>query len=66
MGTAGSVLTRDFKVPTMGYGPGHEELAHADNESVEIGKIHEAVYGTASIVHSLIGVPVCGWTSDEI
>ena len=26
----------------------------------------DAVYGTASIVHSLVGIPVVGWTSDEI
>ena len=66
MGTAGSVLTRDFQVPTIGYGPGTELMAHALNESVDIGKISETVYGTAAIVHSLIGVPVFGWTSDEI
>ena len=66
MGTAGSVLTRDFQVPTIGYGPGTELMAHALNESVDIGKISEAVYGTAAIVHSLIGIPVFGWTSDEI
>jgi acetylornithine deacetylase/succinyl-diaminopimelate desuccinylase-like protein len=66
MGTAGSVLTRDFQVPTIGYGPGTELMAHALNESVDIGKISEAVYGTAAIVHSLIGIPVFGWTTDEI
>jgi acetylornithine deacetylase/succinyl-diaminopimelate desuccinylase-like protein len=66
MGTAGSVLTRDFQVPTIGYGPGTELMAHALNESVDIGKISEAAYGTAAIVHSLIGIPVFGWTTDEI
>ncbi len=65
MGTAGGLLTQ-FKVPTIGYGPGSEDKAHSINESVEIDKMAETVYGTAAIVHSLIGIPVFGWTSDEI
>ncbi len=66
MGTAGGVLVSEFNVPTIGYGPGSEELAHARGEYVETDKLVEAMYGTASIVHSLIGIPVFGWTSDEI
>jgi acetylornithine deacetylase/succinyl-diaminopimelate desuccinylase-like protein len=66
MGTAGSMLVKEFDVPTIGYGPGKEDVAHASGEYVEIDKIIEAAYGTTAIVHSLIGVPVCGWTSDEI
>lgn len=66
MGTAGSVLVKEFHIPTIGYGPGIEEVAHKPNEYVMTDKLVEAVYGTASIVHSLIGVPVFGWTSDEI
>jgi acetylornithine deacetylase/succinyl-diaminopimelate desuccinylase-like protein len=66
MGTAGSVLQKEFHVPTVGYGPGLEDLAHAPNEHVEIASIQEAVYGTTVIVHSLIGVPTFGWGADEI
>ncbi len=66
MGTAGSVISNDFNIPVIGFGPGDEKNAHEVNECVEIDKITECVYGTASIVHSLIGVPVFGWTSDEI
>jgi len=66
MGTAGGVLLNEFKVATIGYGPGREEEAHAANEYVEINKIIDAVYGTAVIVHGIAGVPVCGWTLDEI
>ncbi len=66
MGTAGSVLVREFNVPTIGYGPGLEDQAHAAGEFVETAKVAEAVYGTAAMVHGLIGIPVCGWTSDEI
>ena len=66
MGTAGGVLTGDYSVPTIGYGPGREEDAHTINENVEVENIGEAVYGTAAIVHRLIGVPVFGWTSHDI
>ncbi len=66
MGTAGSVLLKDYSVPTIGYGPGREDVAHAAGEYVETGAIVQAVYGTAAMVHSLVGVPVCGWTSDDI
>jgi len=66
MGTAGSLLSKEFNVPTVGFGPGAEELAHACNEYVEIDKLEEAVYGTAVIAQGLIGIPVYGWTSDEI
>ncbi len=64
MGTAGSILTKRFNIPTVGYGPGLEEAAHSENEYVETDKITEAILGTSSIVHSLVGVPVFGWTSD--
>jgi len=66
MATAGSVLNREFGVPVVGYGPGSEDLAHTADERVEEARITEVVYGTASIVHSLVGIPVVGWTSDEI
>ena len=64
MGTAGSVLTKKFNVPTIGYGPGNEEAAHTANEYVEIDKITEGILGTASIIHNLVGIPVFGWTTD--
>lgn len=66
MGTAGNVISNEFNIPVIGYGPGDENEAHAINEYVGIDKISDCVYGTASIVHGLIGVPVFGWTSDEI
>lgn len=64
MGTAGSILTKSFGIPTIGYGPGREDEAHAPNEYVTLGNITQGVLGTASIVHSLAGIPVFGWTSD--
>lgn len=66
MGTAGSTLVNEFHIATIGYGPGHEELAHARNEHVDLAQVHETVFGTAAIVHGLIGVPVYGWSADEI
>lgn len=66
MGTAGGVLVNEHGIPTLGYGPGNENLIHAPNEYVEVDKIVEAVYGTAAIVHSLAGVPVFAWTAEEI
>jgi acetylornithine deacetylase/succinyl-diaminopimelate desuccinylase-like protein len=64
MGTAGSILTKRFNIPTIGYGPGNEEAAHSPNEYVEIEKIKEGLLGTSSIIHSLIGIPVFGWSTD--
>jgi len=66
MGTAGSLMLEEFKLPTIGYGPGEEDKVHAADESVSLDAIAEAAYGTACIAHSLAGVPVFGWTSDDI
>jgi acetylornithine deacetylase/succinyl-diaminopimelate desuccinylase-like protein len=65
-GTGGGVLVNEFDVPTIGFGPGHEDQAHTVDEYVRVENIGTAVYGTAAICHALVGVPVCGWTSDEI
>ena len=66
MGTSGSVILDEFKIPVIGYGPGDEDNSHTENERVKLDNITEAVYGTSAIVHSLIGIPVFGWSSDEI
>ena len=65
-GTAGGVLVEDYGIPTIGYGPGDEELAHAPDESVDVERLRSAVYGTAVIAQCLVGVPVFGWSADEI
>jgi acetylornithine deacetylase/succinyl-diaminopimelate desuccinylase-like protein len=64
MGTAGGVLVDEFGVPTIGYGPGQETTCHCANERVSVDRVIEATYGTASIVHSLIGLPVFGWGAE--
>ncbi len=66
LGTAGGALVKEFGIPTVGFGPGSETAAHAVDEHVEIENVVQAMYGTAAIVHGLIGIPVYGWTSDEI
>jgi len=66
MGTAGATLVNDFSIPTIGYGPGMEAAAHHPDEYVELEKLATAVYGTAAIAHGIVGVPVFGWTSDDI
>jgi acetylornithine deacetylase/succinyl-diaminopimelate desuccinylase-like protein len=66
MGTSGSVILNEYGIPVIGYGPGDEDQAHTANECVNVNDIVEAVYGTSAIVHSLIGIPVFGWSSDEI
>jgi acetylornithine deacetylase/succinyl-diaminopimelate desuccinylase-like protein len=66
MGTAGGVLVNEFHVPTIGFGPGNETQAHCPDEYVELSNLSKAVYGTAALVHGLVGIPVYGWTSDEI
>ncbi|MBN1605676.1 MAG: M20/M25/M40 family metallo-hydrolase [Polyangiaceae bacterium] len=64
-GTAGGTLVRRYGIPTIGYGPGDEALAHAPDECVELARVQEAVLGTAIIVHALAGVPTFGWTTDD-
>ncbi len=58
MGTAGSLLAGECRIPTLGFGPGEIDQAHAPNESVSVGKLVDAAFGTAVLVHSLIGAPL--------
>ena len=66
MGTAGSVLVQEYSIPSVGFGPGLEDQAHAAGEYVGLDAIRQAIYGTAAMAHALVGIPVCGWTSDDI
>ena len=66
MGTAGSLLVNEHGIATIGYGPGHEEQAHREGESVAISKLIACAYGTAAIAHSLVGIPVFGWIPDSL
>jgi len=58
--SAGKVLTQEFNVPTIGYGPGNEDISHVPNEYVEVRKIVRGMFGTAVVAHSVVGIPVYG------
>ena len=66
MGTSGSLLTNECHIPTIGYGPGHEEQAHREGESVSVSRLVDCAYGTAAIAHGLVGIPVFGWIPDSL
>lgn len=66
MGTSGGVLLNEYKIPIICYGPGSEAMAHETDEYVEIDKLKESIYGTAVMVNGIAGIPVYGWTIDEI
>ena len=57
MGTAGSFVTSEIGIPTIGFGPGEEAQAHACDESVSIPNLVEAAYGTAAIAQGVVGTP---------
>lgn len=52
-GTVGGVVSREFGLPVIGYGPGEEEKAHTCNESVGLSALIEASYGTAVLMEGL-------------
>ncbi len=58
MGTAGSFITGEIGIPTIGFGPGEEAQAHARDESVSIPNLIEAAFGTAAITYGLIRAPL--------
>jgi acetylornithine deacetylase/succinyl-diaminopimelate desuccinylase-like protein len=66
MGTSGSLLVNECGIPTIGYGPGHEDQAHREGESVSVTKLVDCAYGTAAIAHGLVGIPVFGWIPDSL
>lgn len=56
-GTAGAVVTREYSLPTIGFGPGDEAEARECNESVSIAVLVEAVFGTAVLMRGLSAAP---------
>ncbi len=58
MGTAGSLLSGEHRIPTLGFGPGELDQAHAPNESLSMDNLVGAAFGTAVLVHGLIGAPL--------
>jgi acetylornithine deacetylase/succinyl-diaminopimelate desuccinylase-like protein len=52
-GTAGSVLSVEFGLPAICFGPGEEAQVSAPDESVAVAELVEAVYGLSAIVSGL-------------
>lgn len=51
--TNGSATAGRLGIPTLGYGPGDEALAHRADEFVEVNDVVKAAYGYAAIVEAL-------------
>lgn len=52
--TNGSHFAGEAGIPTIGFGPSRENLAHTDNEYIEIEQLTQAVKGFAAIMHALL------------
>lgn len=55
-GAAGDLLVNHYRIPTVAFGPGDRD--HAPDESVEVERIVDAVFGTAVLTHGLTTVPL--------
>ncbi len=53
-GTDGSYTAGEKGIPTIGFGPGNEYLAHQPNEHISIKDIHKAVNGYISLTKNLL------------
>jgi acetylornithine deacetylase/succinyl-diaminopimelate desuccinylase-like protein len=62
VGSAPDLLVNKYRVPTLAFGPGHRESSRAQNAPFELGDLVDAVFGTAVLAYSLIGVPVTSRT----
>ncbi len=56
-GTDGSYTAGEAGIPTIGYGPGDQEMAHQPNEMVPIKEVERAVRGYAEIVRWFLSNP---------
>lgn len=52
--TNGSGTAGRLGLPTLGYGPGREELAHRVDEYIDLQDLHAGAYGYAAIVEALV------------
>jgi putative selenium metabolism hydrolase len=51
--TNGSHFAGEANIPTIGYGPSQEHLAHIDNEYIEIEQLTKAAAGYRAIIEAL-------------
>ncbi len=54
--TNGSVTAADLGIPTIGFGPGDEELAHRPDEHVELAQLATAAAGYAALAQELLSL----------
>ena len=52
--TNGSGTAGHLRLPTLGFGPGHEELAHRVDEHIDLTDLHDGARGYAAIVDALM------------
>ena len=52
--TNGSGTAGELGLPTLGFGPGHEELAHSVDEHIDLADLHAGARGYAAIVQALV------------
>ncbi|MEW9501721.1 YgeY family selenium metabolism-linked hydrolase [Jeotgalibacillus marinus] len=52
--TNGSGTAGDLKIPTIGYGPGNEELAHRIDEYIDLDELETGAHGYAAIIESIV------------
>lgn len=52
--TNGSGTAGYLGIPTIGYGPGHEDQAHKVDESIELSDLHLGAYGYAAILTAML------------
>jgi acetylornithine deacetylase/succinyl-diaminopimelate desuccinylase-like protein len=64
--TEGSYTYAQLGIPTIGFGPGSENDLDPAEKTLGIDKLEKAVYGQALIIHRNIGMPIFGWSTDEI
>ncbi len=55
--TNGSATAGRLGLPTIGYGPGSEALAHTVDESISVEELRVGARGYAAIVSSLLEIP---------
>lgn len=53
--TNGSYFAGERRIPTIGYGPGHQEDAHTVDERIAIAQLEDAVVGYRDIAAALLG-----------
>lgn len=52
--TNGSGTAGHLGIPTIGYGPGHEDQAHKVDEFIDLSDLHLGAYGYAAILTELL------------